>query len=593
MGTLSKTIKRSFIQGQNGVPATPRIPATSGRWITQESLVCTFDPQGDSSVPDIVAPAIPPVQSCKTVETRTYIPASPAIPAVPGIPGYPSRIILNYQLGWNSRATGQFPMDHSGRYTFTVPASTVGVVVGLTVMPQSSGFTDIRYAFSVARGELKVMESGMAVLSLGQEPNAELAIERKNGQINYYVNDVLVRAVDATADPLLLAAAMYSGGDSVIDAMFDEYEAIGYGDFSMMPPTFIGGDAYNQGEVVSAPMSFEGSARGHGTGAFSFRPILTLGGEQYSQGDFSFSPIEFESNGYGSLPYAIGDFEFIAPEAWGTGLTGTIGQGDFSFQPMLALGADRPYAFGEFAMLPPVAFGATYYGPGEVVLFSRNDIGALLTPINIVHIVMRSDMSIAGLISVRSRRSVAMESHLEAESDFIAKQIASVILKSLMDAGTIHSDEKEVSVWALSIENNDMTRYENYGFKSFAIIRGQAYGTKPDGIYLLEGSTDDGTQIAGRINYGRNNFGTLNRKSLPYVYVGMAADGKSVLKVGAGGKEYLYTIRHNTLEHKAHRFELGRGLDASFYDLELQNVGGAAFDVSEIEFMPVELKRKL
>lgn len=593
MGILSKTIKRTFIRGEAGIPRVPAVPSSSGRWVTQQSIVCTFDPAGDLEIPGIVVPMLPPVQNCETVEERIYIPGSPGTPAIPGTPGTPSQLILDFQLGWNSRATGQYAMDRAGRFTFTITGSSVGAVVGATVMPQSSGFADIRYAFSVARGDLKVMESGMAVLSLGPNPNAVLAIERTNGQIRYYVDDVVVRTVTATADPLILAAAMYSGGDAVIDAQLDEYTTETTGHISMLPPSAVGGIAYCQGSAVSAPMLVEGMARGHASGAIASHRMEAIGGHRYSIGGVVSAPMEAEGSGYGTLPYAIADTYMNPLESWGTCLTGTVGSGAASLAPMLSLGSDRPYCFGVTSMLPPFGIGAAFYAPGEAVLFSRNNISAAVTPINIVHIVMRADMSIAGVIAVRSRRSVEMESHIEAESDFLAKQIASVILRSLMDAGTIQSDEKEVTVWALSIENNDMTRYENYGFKSFAIIRGQAYGTKPDGIYLLEGNTDDGAQIASRINFGRKNFGTLHRKALPYVYVGMAADGQSVLKVGASGQEYFYTIRHNTLEHKAHRFELGRGLDASFYDVELQNVSGSAFDMSEIEFMPVELKRKL
>ena len=44
---------------------------------------------------------------------------------------------------------------------------------------------------------------------------------------------------------------------------------------------------------------------------------------------------------------------------------------------------------------------------------------------------------------------------------------------------------------------------------------------------------------------------------------------------------------------KAHRFELGKGLRASYYDTTIMNDGGTAFDLAEIEFFPLELSRKL
>jgi hypothetical protein len=88
---------------------------------------------------------------------------------------------------------------------------------------------------------------------------------------------------------------------------------------------------------------------------------------------------------------------------------------------------------------------------------------------------------------------------------------------------------------------------------------------------------------------------------MPYVYVGMASNGATILRVTAevtssNGRPalqtYDYRVRDNTELMKAHRFELGRGLRASFYDLELI-ADGTVFDLESIEFQPIALKRRL
>jgi hypothetical protein len=136
------------------------------------------------------------------------------------------------------------------------------------------------------------------------------------------------------------------------------------------------------------------------------------------------------------------------------------------------------------------------------------------------------------------------------------------------------------------------TRYENFDFNSFMTIDGETYGVNSTGIHRLGGSRDDGAMIPASVDFGSLNFGTNSRKALPYVYVGMSSSGKTVLKVEADGATYHYTARDSTELMKAHRFEPGRGLRASFYGLTLMT-DGEAFDLHNIDFQPVELKRSL
>ena len=163
-----------------------------------------------------------------------------------------------------------------------------------------------------------------------------------------------------------------------------------------------------------------------------------------------------------------------------------------------------------------------------------------------------------------------------------------------MSAGSLAGlTDSGFTVWTLNLDSDGSTRYENYDFNSFAEINGKYYGAKSDGVYLLRGADDDGEAIDSLVNFGNLSFGSINRKAMPYLYAGMSSDGKLVLKVEADGQTFLYTARDSTAMQKAHRFELGRGLQASYYDLEIQATGGQAFDLATIEFHPIELKRRL
>jgi hypothetical protein len=162
-----------------------------------------------------------------------------------------------------------------------------------------------------------------------------------------------------------------------------------------------------------------------------------------------------------------------------------------------------------------------------------------------------------------------------------------------MSAGDVASLQRDgMSVWALHMDSMGSTRYENYDFNSFMTLDGKTYGVNAAGIHLLEGDTDGASTITASVDFGSLNFGNNSRKAMPYVYIGMASSGKTVLKVESDGQTYYYTARDATELMKTHRFELGRGLRSNFYGFTLQS-DGRAFDLHNIEFFPLELKRRL
>jgi len=70
--------------------------------------------------------------------------------------------------------------------------------------------------------------------------------------------------------------------------------------------------------------------------------------------------------------------------------------------------------------------------------------------------------------------------------------------------------------------------YSNFNFTSYAQYRGQYYGAKDDGIYLLGGSDDAGDEIHPGVRIGPTNLGTANYKRLRSVNVGENSNGAKV-----------------------------------------------------------------
>ncbi|WP_282460110.1 hypothetical protein, partial [Mycoplasmopsis arginini] len=130
-------------------------------------------------------------------------------------------------------------------------------------------------------------------------------------------------------------------------------------------------------------------------------------------------------------------------------------------------------------------------------------------------------------------------------------------------------------------------------FNSFALFESACFGAKADGVYLLAGDTDAGADVRASISFGKLNFGNTLRKHVPNVYIGVASTGLMLLKVTVEGDEYIYEARRSDDEMRAQRFDLGKGLKASYYTFELFNKAGADFELDTIEFRALANSRRI
>jgi hypothetical protein len=285
------------------------------------------------------------------------------------------------------------------------------------------------------------------------------------------------------------------------------------------------------------------------------------------------------------------------------GMTAVIGEAfiqptmnaEGEFLPLIGTASDFEYNFAQGEFSPMVGYAADEPAD-EAVIFSPLFTLDATVGESILFAVIDGNMTITGLmvVDVLNMAEIASSMTLNGNMTVLEELIATI--QSFMDVNVNLFDGQTADtkqVWALHMDAGGSTRYENYDFNSFAKINGKYYGCKADGIYLLEGADDDGEDVESRINFGQIDFGTVERKAMPYVYVGIASDGRLRLKVVADGSTYFYNLRSTPPVLKAERFELGRGLRASYYELEMIDVGGATFELSEIEFFPVKLSRRL
>lgn len=106
-------------------------------------------------------------------------------------------------------------------------------------------------------------------------------------------------------------------------------------------------------------------------------------------------------------------------------------------------------------------------------------------------------------------------------------------------AGVLATEEADTETWALTGYQHGLSMFSGYDFNAFAVRGGRLYGSKKDGIYLLEGPNDAGAAIHTGVRIGPANFSTGAPKKVHTVNLGGYA-GEAQVKVSNGnGKSCL------------------------------------------------------
>lgn len=551
--------------------------------------------------------------------------------------------VLDRNFGWNTRAHWDGEIAPGVGFRFKIPSYSVGVVVGLTRNPASTGYADIEYGviqretaesigvygpfdYGEARCNLiiggQIYEPGgddhfalpdydagwftadrFPLASPGWE-NIEIAV--RSDRIEFWtvpeypegvIGKYLLHSVLVEPSTWTLSAALYAGGDKVVGMkVFDlgpDFEIPKISVFASDEVDVSVADMAIPNIAVEAADFIE-----YVSADFSLPSIMAHGGDDVTVGNAHLPlvtalatfaddlPVIDMSIGYVSMPRIR--MQSIARDK-------TFASVDIDLPGVLAMASeDADVSIGRADIPGPVRVWCNDIADPrrvEIVEFAFTLDGVLA--FDVVYLVWSERLGAVGLFTLTDVERALIEARLRTDCTLSQTEIMQALLASVMSASDVASILGEkVEVWALHMDAMGSTRYEGYNFNSFATIGGVTYGAAEGGVYRLDGDDDDGAAIQSLVDFGSLNFGTNNRKALPYVYVGMASGGETVLKVESDGKTYFYEVRDSTDGMKTHRFELGRGLRSTFYGLALISEG-PAFDLHNIEFHPVELTRRL
>lgn len=151
--------------------------------------------------------------------------------------------------------------------------------------------------------------------------------------------------------------------------------------------------------------------------------------------------------------------------------------------------------------------------------------------------------------------------------------------------------------WVLNTESTAVSWYDNFDFQSIAQVDDDVFAVNSEGVFLLSGADDAGDAIDASVRYGFMDFGTAYTKRFENIYTGYTSTGvmSVLLRVkDSGHAASVYTLEQRSADApRTSRFQPGKGLYGRYWQVELRNVGGAAFTVYDMDVDLAISNRKL
>lgn len=291
--------------------------------------------------------------------------------------------------------------------------------------------------------------------------------------------------------------------------------------------------------------------------------------------------------GYGNLPT-------IVCSGVVTTSAGSDGSGDL--RPLQSVGGDHEYGIVRDQYLPAVQSLGVYGEEFGAAVFSTFSGASQFDPGIDLVIVLTSEGTLAASFTADRIAVTQFLSDITGESSFA---VTVELLTSLLSSGGFTDslsaavgDRAAVDgqVWVVNLATEASSQYDDFGFNSFFTHEGRHYGVASDGIYLLEGATDNGEVIESMVDFGINDCGLPHRKKITNVRIGTTDGADTVLEVTTDTG-----TRENKLERSKEgdffwRARMPHVQQGVYWRFVLKST--TQFELNSIDFAPANLTRR-
>lgn len=202
--------------------------------------------------------------------------------------------------------------------------------------------------------------------------------------------------------------------------------------------------------------------------------------------------------------------------------------------------------------------------------------------------------SLVGTIATASPSFEQMTAAAAAQATNVATAApAFATMRAYGVASSVLADTRRT--WVLNVGNDALTEYQNHDFDGYAYFNGKYYGSGPDGIFLLEGTDDDGVDIAWSFRTGLMDGKMPGLKRLEELLIAMEVNGPVRVRIWVDGDVYYdYTIsnfRPGVIQQV--RTKLGKGLRSRYFRVQVSGIGTVAAEIMSMQLPFLELRRRV
>jgi len=135
-----------------------------------------------------------------------------------------------------------------------------------------------------------------------------------------------------------------------------------------------------------------------------------------------------------------------------------------------------------------------------------------------------------------------------------------------------------------ALQSRATTQYVNYDFNSMVKFGDKYLGACSDGIYELDGDTDDGKYIGAYFEPIVTDFGISNPKKIRFVFLGYEAEGDLIVTLAADeGARQSYVVDSLKTGQQSRCITTNRNMQGRYPMLGVSNVCGCDFGVDSID----------
>ncbi len=144
----------------------------------------------------------------------------------------------------------------------------------------------------------------------------------------------------------------------------------------------------------------------------------------------------------------------------------------------------------------------------------------------------------------------------------------------------------EYDCFVVNYENNAFSRYINFNFDSFGKLGDEYFALSEDGLFVLDGETDDGEDIKAKILTGEidvSGLGVLS--SVRDIFVYQSSNGTMTMNIYASdGDIETYQLFSPSERIDSSRIEdMSKGRNAVYWQFELTNDEQTKFEVDNFK----------